>query len=350
VRGAHIAALAAQDDIVTPKVIVLTTGGTIGHRSRQDGVAVLDFDPKQLASEIGLSDVDLEFKEVLRKGSMSIVPQDWQLMATAVAEATTQRPRGVVILHGTDTMHYTASALAFMLRNLGMPVVITGSMIPGGDSGSDALANLRDAIVVAAEADFAEVCVVFSADAARTKGVIIRGCRARKMHSHAIAAFASINAPPIGTIAGKAIARTSLAVRPRTTTALTLATGLDTNVMLVKVTPNLMPDALDRYLQGASGVVLEGTGVGHIREELQSVIARFNKPAVITTQTVCGGERLGSYEADRAILAIPNIIAVGDMSSDTALVKLMWALRQGDDVKSIMQTDIAGEISVSVGK
>jgi L-asparaginase type I len=335
---------------VTPKVIVLTTGGTIGHRSRQDGVAVLDFDPKQLASDIGLSDVDLEFKEVLRKGSMSIVPEDWQLMAAAVADAVGRQPRGVVILHGTDTMHYTASALAFMLRNLSVPVVITGSMIPGGDSGSDALANLRDAIVVAAEADFAEVCVVFSADAARTKGVIIRGCRARKMHSCAIAAFASINVPPIGTIAGKAITRTSLAVRPRTTTALMLATGLDTNVVLVKVTPNLAPDALDRYLQGASGVVLEGTGVGHIREELQSVIARFNKPAVITTQTVCGGERLGSYEADRAILAIPNIIPVGDMSSDTALVKLMWALRQGDDVKSIMQTDIAGEISVPADK
>ena len=143
---------------MTPKVIVLTTGGTIGHRSRQDGVAVLDFNPTRLMSEIGLS-VDCEFKEVLCKGSMSIVPEDWQLMAAAVADAVARQPRGVVILHGTDTMHYTASALAFMLRNLSVPVVITGSMIPGGDSGSDALANLRDAIVVAAEADFAEVCV-----------------------------------------------------------------------------------------------------------------------------------------------------------------------------------------------
>src|SRR5262249_21976921 len=155
-----------------------------------------------LASDIGFSDGDLEFKEVLRKGSMSIVPEDWQLMAAAVAEAVARQPRGVVILHGTDTMHYTASALALMLRNLSIPVVITGSMIPGGDSGSDALANLRDAIAVAAKANFAEVCIVFSADADRTKAVIIRGCRARKMHSCAINAFASINVPPIGTVAG----------------------------------------------------------------------------------------------------------------------------------------------------
>jgi L-asparaginase type I len=350
VRGAHIAAFAAQDNIVTPKVIVLTTGGTIGHRSRQDGVAVLDFDPKQLASEIGLSDVDLEFKEVLRKGSMSIVPEDWQLMATAVAEAATQRPRGVVILHGTDTMHYTASALAFMLRNLGMPVVFTGSMIPGGDTGSDALANLRDAIVVAAEADFAEVCVVFSADVARTKGVIIRGCRARKMHSHSIDAFASINVPPIGTIAGKTIVRSNLDVRPRATSRPTLALDLDINVVLAKVTPNMAAGALDRFLQGTSGVVLEGTGVGHIRAELQGVIVRFSGPAVLSTQTVYGGERLGSYEVDRNILAIANIIPVGDMSSDTALVKLMWALKQGGDVRSIMRTNIAGEISTSAGR
>jgi L-asparaginase type I len=276
---------------------------------------------------------------------MAIGPSDWQTMAAAVADAVARGPRGVVILHGTDTMHYTAAALAFMLRELSVPVVLTGAMVPGGDRGSDALANLRDAIVVAAQADFAEVCVVFSADAERTSGIIIRGCCARKMHSHAIAAFASINALPIGTVTGDAIARTSLAVRPRTTAAVSLATGLDTNVVLVKVTPNLTPAAFDRFLQGAAGAVLEGTGVGHIREDLQRVVARFAKPAVITTQTVYGGERLGLYDADQAILAIPNIIPVGDMSSDTALVKLMWALGQGGDVKAIMRTDLAGEIS-----
>ena len=197
---------------MSPKVIVLTTGGTIGHRSREDGVAVLDFDPKRLISGIGLSDLEIESKELFRKGSMSIAPEDWQSIAAAVAEAMMKKPRGVVILHGTDTMHYTASALAFMLRNLSMPVVMTGSMLPGGDGGSDGPANLRDAVVVAAQADFAEVCVVFSADAERTKGVIIRGCRARKVHSHAIDAFVSINVPPIGTIEGTTITRSTLEV------------------------------------------------------------------------------------------------------------------------------------------
>ena len=331
------------------KVIVLTTGGTIGHRSK-DGVAVMDFDPAALVSAIGLPDVEIEFQSVFRKGSMDIVPDDWTAIANATAEAMARAPRGVVILHGTDTMHYTASALAFMLRDLSVPVVMTGSMIPGGDSGSDALPNLRDAIVVAARANFAEVCVVFSADAERTKGIIIRGCRARKIHSHAIDAFVSINVPPIGTIAGGTIVRTSLAVRPRTSLPLRLAAEIERNVVLIKLTPNMSSEALARHLQGASGAVLEGTGVGHIRADLQPVVAGFNRPTVISTQTIQGGERLGSYDVDRSILAIANIIPAGDMSSDTALVKLMWALKQGGDVRSIMQANIAGEVSVRTRK
>jgi len=229
-----------------PKVLVLTTGGTIGHRSQQDGVAVMDFDPQRLIASSGLPDIDLEFRSIFRKGSMDIGPDDWVVLAEAVAQAVAQaiavRPRGVVILHGTDTMHYTAAALAFMLRELGVPIVMTGSMIPGGDSGSDAIPNLRDAIIVAADADFAEVCIVFSADANRTKGVIIRGCRARKLNSHAIDAFASIDVPPIGTIAGNTIVRSGLETRPRKSGPLRLATDKDRKAVLVKLTPAVTPE------------------------------------------------------------------------------------------------------------
>ena len=112
----------------------------------------------------------------------------------------------------------------------------------------------------------------------------------------------------------------------------------------------MLPEWLDRCLKGASGVVLEGTGIGHIRADLLSAVARFNKPAVVTTQTIYGGERLGSYDVNRDILATANVIPVRDMSSEAALVKLMWALKQGGDVRSIMQTDIAGEISPSARK
>jgi glutamyl-tRNA(Gln) amidotransferase subunit D len=327
-----------------PTIFVLTTGGTIGHSSGKDGVAVMDFDPARLVDAIALPDADIEFRSILRKGSMDIGPDDWVTIARAVADAMHLEPLGIVILHGTDTMHYTAAALSFMLRDLGAPVVMTGSMIPGGDSDSDAMANLRDAVVVAAQADFAEVCIVFSADASRTKGVIIRGCQARKVHSHSIDAFASINAPPIGTILGNSIVRSSLVVRQRGSSPLSLAPALDRNVVLIKLTPNLEPGTLARLLEGASGAVLEGTGVGHIKTSLQPVVAQFGRPTVVGTQALHGGERLGSYDVDRNILAIPNVIPAGGMTSEAALVKLMWALKQGGDVGSIMRTNLAGEI------
>ena len=326
-----------------PKIVVLATGGTIGHSTGKDGVAAMDFDPAGLLG--GAGDIDIDLRSVLRKGSMDIGPADWTTMATAVAEAMACAPRGIVILHGTDTMHYSAAALSFMLRDLGVPVVLTGSMIPGGDAGSDARANLRDAIAVAALADLAEVCIVFSADAPRTKGVIIRGCRARKMHSHAVDAFASIGVPPIGTVVNGRIVRSGLATRERASSQLSLAPTLDPNVVLVKLTPNLEPHALARMLEGASGAVLEGTGVGHIKTSLQPVVTQFARPTVVCTQAPHGGECLGSYDVDRPILAIPNVMPARDMTSEAALVKLMWALGQGGDVATIMRTSLAGEIS-----
>jgi L-asparaginase type I len=320
-----------------PKVIVLTTGGTIGHRSEANGVATMSFDPAGLVSTLALPDVDIEFRAVMRKGSMDVGPADWVVIAQAVSNAMANAPRGVVIAHGTDTMHYTAAALAFMLRGLTVPVVMTGSMIPGGDAGSDALPNLRDAVTVAAFADLAEVCVVFM-------GKIIRGTRARKVHSHAVDAFASINAPLIGTVEASRIVMGAQKVARRNTSTLKLTTALDRDVVLVKLTPNLSKEALARQLEGASGAVLEGTGVGHIGTDLQPVVSAFGKPVVLATQTVHGGEKLGLYEIDKNILAIPNVIPAGDMSSDTALVKLMWTLPQGGNVKALMRTNIAGEI------
>jgi L-asparaginase/Glu-tRNA(Gln) amidotransferase subunit D len=123
--------------------------------------------------------------------------------------------------------------------------------------------------------------------------------------------------------------------------------SFDQNVALVKLTPNISSEMLARVLLGSSAAVLEGTGVGHIRTDLQPVVAQFGKPVVISTQAVYGGERLGGYDADRHILALPNVIPGGDMTSEAALVKLMWALGQGGEVKAIMRTNIAGELDAA---
>jgi L-asparaginase type I len=326
------------------KVHILTTGGTIAQRSDARGAARPGVDPQDLFEQLDLPDVMLTSSAVLQKGSKDVVPEDWRTIAQHVAGVTAKELSGVVILHGTDTMHYTAAALAFMLEGIGVPVVLTGSMIPGGNAGSDGQANLRDAVRVASKGKFAEVCVVFSADAERRRGTIIRGTRARKVHSTAINAFESINASAIGSVEAGAITLSAPGLRPRRPNQTRLRTELDTNVVLIKVHPALTASTLARQWHGASGAVLEGTGVGHVRADLYDTIAAFGGPVVISTQAVHGGERLGLYAADRVLLDIPNVIPAGDMSSDTALVKLMWSLPQGN-VRAIMHTNIAGEIN-----
>ena len=330
-----------------PKVHILTTGGTIAMASTEAGADMTDAGTRTLASQLGVPNVEIIVTEIMRKGSINITLDDWKLMAEAVANAVKVGADGVVLLHGTDTMHYTASALTFMLRGLSVPLVITGSMIPGSDPGSDAVPNLRDAVTIAASADVAEVCIVFSADLERSKGIIIRGCRARKIHSYAINAFASINLPPIGYTENGKISYTKLQVTKRERKQLELRTKLEPNVVLIKQTPALTADRLARFLDGASGAVIEGTGIGHVRIEdgLLDVIASFNNPVVMASQAIYGGEHLGIYALDKSILDVKNIIPTRDMNSETALVKLMWCLGQGGDIRTMMLTNIAGELT-----
>ena len=321
-------------------VTVLTTGGTIGQVSQADGRSTPTFEPASLAASLDLPDVHIEFLSVMHKGSKDIVPDDWVVLANAVADVLARDPnRGVVVLHGTDTLHFTSAALSLMLSGIGVPIVLTGSMIPGGDVNSDARENLRDAVSVAAFGDLAEVCVVFSADRQRSGSVIIRGSRARKVHSYAIDAFASVNAPPLGQVVNGDIAFGPYPRRHRRRSTIRANTSLDQNVVLVKATPALTESMLTRMLAGTSGAVLEGTGVGHIKSELHDVIADYAKPVVISTQAWCGGERLGSYKADERTLALPNVVQGGSLTSESALVSLMWALGQeGDSLAQVKET------------
>lgn len=330
------------------KIVVLTTGGTIAHSSANGGPATMSFDPAGILAMEGIDGIAVDFRPLLRKGSMDIDPADWRLIAEAAATALQESPAGVVILHGTDTMHYTAAALSFMLRDISVPVVLTGSMIPGGNAGSDAPANLRDAIRVAATADLAEVCIVFSADESRSRGAIIRGSRARKVRSQRIDAFASIGMLPLGAVDGSNIVISQATARRRRQRQLRVALELEPNVVLVKLTPVTTAATLARQLEGAAGAVIEGFGVGHIKADLHATVSSFGRPVVVSTQALHDGEQLGAYDVDAGILAVPNIVRGADMTSETAFVKLAWMLGQGSAVVESMGRSIAGEVGEGV--
>ncbi len=299
---------------------------------------------EEVFPSLNIDGVKYEVKEVLSKGSANMIPEDWIKIARVVESSIKSNVDRIVLLHGTDTMQYTAAALSFMLAGLPVPVVMTGSMIPMGDPQTDGVSNLNSAVMVAAFADLAEVCVLFSS--AEKSKVIIRGTRAKKINSHERQAFASINREPLGYCLGDKIELVDWRVKRSDDARLEVRTSLNRNVSLIKVHPALTNEQLDRFLNPCAGAVLEGSGIGHFRVDdgFPEVIERFGRPTALTTQCLYGGEKLGMYAMDRDILSISNIIPVRDMLPEVALVKMMWCLPQ-NEVKKLMLTNIAGEMT-----
>ncbi|SDG24810.1 asparaginase [Pseudonocardia oroxyli] len=330
---------------------VLTTGGTIAQQTARTtasgalGVAVPGFDVTRLLPGDRL-DVALSVRSVSAKGSKDMRATDWLAMAAAVVEEIAAGADGVVLVHGTDTMHYTAAALSFVLGPVPVPVVLTGSMRPGGDPDSDGAANLRDAVRTAATADLGEVVVVFSGDADRRgPATILRGNRARKVHSTALNAFASPALAPLGAV-GESVVLSAHA-RPKGGSPPRPSPAFAEDVALVTVTPTTTAPLLAGWLAPLSGVVLAGTGTGHVHADLVPVLADLGArggAVVMSSQAAAGGERLGAYSGDLTPEVVPGLVGAGAMTAEAALVKLMWVLGRGADPEQV-GVDRAGELA-----
>lgn len=332
-------------------VHIFNTGGTISYGTAARGEATLTYTPHRIVDGLELSG-RIVYRELLRKGSVNILPADWRTIAAAVYDAIRAGADGVVVLHGTDTMAFTAAALSFMLGNLPVPVVLTGSMRPGDAPQSDAPRNLRDALRVAEGGDLAEVCIVFSQDEAGSGGVILRGNRARKANSGALNAFASPNHPALGFVGGETFHYGEAAcVRRGPRGELRLTPELNPRVCLLPYHPGCTADFVGGALAGADGAVMEGTGLGHLPTEggILEAIRESGKPVVLVSACWRGGVGLGLYDVDRAVLAVENIIPGHDLTPEAALVKLMWVLGRERDrarVKRGMQEPVAGELTL----
>lgn len=328
-------------------VYVLTTGGTINTYVDKSGVARVGDNTKNLVSSVKSSGIGIESKTLMAKGSANLEPSDWAFIAKEVGSVIETRPDvgGIVILHGTDTMHYTAAALSFMVQKPGIPIVLTGSMVSGSDKSSDAISNFNAAVRVASESDIAECVVVFSADAMGKTKMVIRGCRARKINSIALNAFDSINAPPLAFVDEEGSIHYTIAghVKRGLRSNLILDTKFEQRVVYIKQNPALTSQTLRRFLRYARGAVIEGTGRGHVNESLLPTISEFKGPIVISTQALYGGEGIGAYDLGRKTLGLKNIIPSGDMPSETAFVKLMWCLAHSGSVRKMFLTNFCSE-------
>jgi len=340
-----------------PKVSVISTGGTIASRVdyRTGGVEPA-LDAEDLYSVFPeLADIaNIKTSVLFNVFSENITPQHWKRMAHAVADAVRDGAHGVVICHGTDTMGYTAAALSFILQNLPIPVLLVGSQRSSDRPSSDAASNMVGAVSTAIQAPFAEVVVVMHETISDEALSVHRGTKVRKCHTSSRDAFKSVNSSPIARfhVMEKRFELLNDDVRKRDgAAALTLEDTLDENVALLKFYPGMSPDILESLIdRGVHGVILEGTGLGHVSSSFYRPVERAAKEGLfvgMTSQCLWGRVNMHVYSTGRDLLRL-GVTPLEDMLPETALIKLMWVLgrtRNLPEVRSMMTKNIAYEIS-----
>ncbi|HID08636.1 TPA: Glu-tRNA(Gln) amidotransferase subunit GatD [Candidatus Micrarchaeota archaeon] len=347
-----------------PTAAIVATGGTIASRvDYKTGGVVAEFTAEDfLLSFPEIKDLaNLRLRQVSNIFSEDMMPEHWVRIAEGVAEEIRGGVDGVVITHGTDTMHYTAAFLSFALQNVPVPVVLVGAQRSSDRPSSDAAVNLLNAINVAVNSDLAGTFVVMHESMSDGFCTIHPGTRVRKMHTSRRDTFRTVGDLPVGRsfvlARGGEVLEKKVEIwrdefRRRGREGFRVDTRINPNVFLLKAFPGLKKDVFEKILLGHDGVIIEGTGLGHVRQELIPCIAEATESGVfvgVTAQTLFG--RVHPHVYSTAVkMSMAGAVYLQDMLPETATVKLMWALGHTKDpekVKDIMLTDYAGEITPS---
>jgi glutamyl-tRNA(Gln) amidotransferase subunit D len=338
-----------------PKVSIISTGGTIASRVDYRTGAVR---PALSASDLysvvpELSEIArIDAKILLSLFSENITPKHWSETAKAVAKEINKDAAGVAVAHGTDTLAYTAAALSFALQDLPVPVIIVGSQRSADRPSSDAATNLIGAVRAAAKAPFAEVAVAMHETISDRFIAFHRGTKVRKCHTSRRDTFKSINTTPLARMEDEKITMVVQDYEKRDPNRkLVLKPDFNDKVALVKFHPGLDPKLIEWYLNNNyKGVILEGTGLGHVGNYCFSAIRDAIKKDLVvamTSQCIWGRIDMNVYDQGRDLLAM-GVIPLEDMLPETALVKLMWIFGQTKDTeeaKKLLTTNLAHEIS-----
>lgn len=336
-----------------PKIVLIGTGGTIAsyvdYRTGAVHPALSTSDMVNAVPEIrDIANIDARVLFSIFSENMG--PAHWQELAKAVAEEINDGADAIIIPHGTDTMGYTAAALAFMLGDVPKPVILVGAQRSSDRPSSDASSNLMACVRFATGADRSGVFVVMHDTPGDDSFAVHIGPRVRKMHTSRRDAFHSINALPAAHLDkdGRMDVRID---GPRVRDGKAVANiAMEGSVVLLQYYPGMDPKLFEPVFMGSKGIVISGSGLGHVCEGMIPLIemATSNGSVVVlTSQCLNGRTNLNVYNTGRDMLKA-GAITVLDMLPETAYVKLMWALANSDSVeqaKEIMQTPLAGEMS-----
>ncbi|MBI5266716.1 MAG: Glu-tRNA(Gln) amidotransferase subunit GatD [candidate division Zixibacteria bacterium] len=336
-------------------VKLLGTGGTIASRlDYRTGAVIPAFSPGELYGAVPeLADIcNLSTEKLFAVFSENMGPEQYKGLAVAIGKEIEKGIDGIVIGHGTDTMHHTASALAFMVQNSPVPIVMVGSQRSSDRPSSDAALNLMHATKTAAESDIAEVMVCMFGPTSDEYGLLHRGTRVRKMHSSYRSTFRTVGDVPLAMVSRQYIRPlVSDYNRRRSDRNVSILPYFEDRVTLLYYYPNMQPDIIHALIDAKyKGIIIAGTGLGHINKAVYPAIERAQREGVavyMTVQTLWGYAHMFVYDTGRDLMA-KGIIPLSNMLPEVAYIKLGWAFGQTDDlekVKEIMLTPIASEVT-----
>jgi len=338
-----------------PKVKLIGTGGTIASRlDYRTGAVIPAFSPGELYGAVPeLADIcNLTTEKVFAVFSENMGPMQYKKLAVAIGKEIENGIDGIVIGHGTDTLHHTAAALTYMVQNPPVPIVLVGSQRSSDRPSSDAALNLMHACYTAGHGDIAEVMVCMFGPTSDDYALLHRGTRVRKMHSSYRSTFRTLGETPLATVTRKGVKpiKSEYNHRRKDRKA-TIMPYFEEKVAIIYYYPNMMPDMIDSLIEnGYKGIIIAGTGLGHVNKPLYPALDRARKAGVavyMTVQTLWGYVQMFVYETGREMMAL-GVIPGENLLPEVAYIKLGWALGQTSDleeVKRIMLTPINDDIT-----
>jgi glutamyl-tRNA(Gln) amidotransferase subunit D len=343
-------------DAAHPSVKLLGTGGTIASRlDYRTGAVIPAFSPGELYGSVPeLADIcNLQTEKLFGVFSENMGPEQYIILAEKVGEAIREGYDGLMIGHGTDTMHHTSAVLSFMVQRPPVPVIMVGSQRSSDRPSSDAAQNLMNGAFAAGHGPIAEVLVCMFGPTSDVYNLLHRGTRVRKMHSSVRSTFRTLGDIPVAMVEKGRVTPLHEDWLPRRSDRdVTVQAAFDDRVTLLYYYPGMQPDIIDALVdRGYRGIVIAGTGLGHVNRLIYPALARANAAGVqlyMTLQTLWGFVQMHVYETGREILEL-GVTPLANMLPEVAYVKLGWALgvhpANPAAVRALMTTTVAGEMT-----